>query len=108
MTLALGHLHPDHLKASIGEHQYAELLHYVIDSGHLDRIRHREDWRDRTLGLIAFFLSVIASGHKLSKPFELDKLAAPYLAKLAKPKTPEQRLREARLRAIYARHQARP
>ena len=58
-------------------------------------MRYREDWRDHALGRIAYFLSVIASGHKLTKPYYPDALAAPYLDKTKPaPKTPEQRVRE--------------
>jgi hypothetical protein len=97
IALDRGFLHPDHMKQCIGESEYGELLNHLIESGHLNRIRNRDDWRDQTLALIAFFLSVMASGGKLGKPFELDSLQPPYLKSKKPTKTPEQRVKEAEL-----------
>lgn len=104
IALDRGFLHPDHLKQCIGEREYRDLLNHLIDSGSLNRIRNRDDWRDQTLALIAFFLSVMASGGKLGKPFDLEALQAPYIKSKKPTKTPAQRVKEAELALKARRH----
>lgn len=57
-------------------------------------MRHREDWRDRTLALIAFYLAQQIGLTGVT----YETFVAPYLSKAkAPPKTPEQRVREFQL-----------
>lgn len=74
-------------------------MRYSIDSGELDRIRLREDWRDRSLARVVRLLSLLVAGKSLEHPYTPADVAPPYFDD-AKPatKTPEQLVKEVALR----------